>query len=468
MKAHNLITSKRKRIYILGICMAGIFLVGCEDFLEAETPLNEIANQEVFNNENTATAALTTLYGKLRDQALLTGNLSGTTFTMGLYADELDYYSTPGNPLESFYLHQVLPSNTTVQSIWGESFAIIHQGNEVLQGLRSSSSLDDSIKNQLTGEALFVRALLHFYLVNIYGDIPYITSIDYVINSQVERLPVTKVYNNIIQDLLEAKGLLSADYISAERVRANISVVSALLARVYLYQGQWQKAETQSSLVIDNTGLFDLEPDVDKVFLKGSRSTIWQFKPKSEGDNTIEASNFIFSSGPPPLIALNPVLFEAMEEEDVRKTSWIGTVTNGTASWYYPFKYKQNNNTGASLEYSIVFRLAEQYLIRAEARAMQANITGAQQDLSTVRNRAGLGDAEASTTEELLDLILKERRFELFTEYGHRWFDLRRFGMAGAVLSPIKPGWRPTDILFPIPESELLINPNLNPQNPGY
>jgi hypothetical protein len=217
-----------------------------------------------------------------------------------------------------------------------------------------------------------------------------------------------------------------------------------------------------------SNSLFTLDTDINNVFLKDSPSTIWQFKPRIQGDNTVEASIFILANGPPTSTALNPDLIMDMEDEDLRKTNWIGEVSDGSQSWYFPFKYKQQFNTGTSLEYSKVFRLEEQYLIRAEARAMSGNISGAQQDLNLVRNRAGLDNTTASTAEQLLDAILSERRFELFTEFGHRWFDLRRTGMAEEVLAPIKSNWKNTDVLLPIPESELAANPNLNPQNPGY
>src|SRR5690606_25877356 len=179
---------------------------------------------------------------------------------------------------------------------------------------------------------------------------------------------------------------------------------------------------------------------------------------------TTEAITYVLASGPPPLVALNDSFIEEMDSYDLRRIQWVGEVSDGTNFWYYPNKYKQ----GSSLQYSVVFRLAEQYLIRAEARARQNNIMGAQQDINAIRARAGLPDTTASSSEELLEEILKERRFELFTEQGHRWFDIKRFGLTGDILSPIKPGWENTDILLPIPETELLMNPNLNPQNPGY
>lgn len=440
----------------------------CEDALEVEKPVGQIPIEEVFNDEGTATAAVSTLYAKLRDQAFLTGNLSGTSHAMGLYADELDYYDTPGFPLESVYTHQVLPSNTVISSLWNETYQIIYLSNAVLEGVSSSSELAQNFKNQLRGEALFIRALSHFYLVNLYGTIPYITTTDYVVNSEVERLPVTSVYEMLRSDLLEAKTLLGTDYISSERVRANTYVVSALLARVYLYLEQWQDAEMESSLLLDNATLFALEPKVQDEFLKESTSAIFQFKPKNEGDNTLEAAVFKFESAPPPRTALTPSLVNSMDESDQRKIHWIGEVTNGTDTFYFPNKYKENTNTGTSVEYSIVFRIAEQYLIRSEARLMQGNITGAKEDLNSILNRAGLEDTNAATTSGLLEAIIDERRFELFTEFGHRWFDLRRYGLANEVLVPIKPGWKPTDVLLPLPEDELLINPNLNPQNPGY
>lgn len=454
-----------KLVFLLVIC-TGLF-TNCEDFLEPETPSGQILNSEIFNDENTATAAVTTLYGKIRDQAFCSGNLSGMGYTMGLYADELEYFDVPGFPWEAFYTHQVLPSNSVVKSIWDESYNIIYLGNEVLEGLESSNSLNDDLKKQLRGEALFVRALAHFYLVNVYGDIPYIITTDYKINSEVARMQTEEVYNLILRDLLEAKTLLGNDYISSERVRANKWVVSALMSRIYLYLEQWQNAEVESSQLIANN-MFTLEPDLNKAFLKESKSAIWQLKPKFEGDNSIEATIFIFSSGPPPLTALNPQFLESIEEGDLRKVNWIGMVTEGSTNWYYPNKYKENENTGTSLEYSIVFRLAEQYLIRSESRAKQNNIIGAQQDLNRIRNRAGLQDTNAANTSDLLEAILKERRVELFAEFGHRWFDLRRMGMATELLAPIKLGWKPTDVLLPLPENELLMNPNLNPQNPGY
>ncbi|MNL53547.1 SusD family protein [compost metagenome] len=112
--------------------------------------------------------------------------------------------------------------------------------------------------------------------------------------------------------------------------------------------------------------------------------------------------------------------------------------------------------------------MAEQYLIRAEARAEQGDLIGAKEDLDKIRTTAGLTGTTALSKQDILDAILKERRVEFFTEQGHRFFDLKRANALDAALAPVKAGWNPTDQLLPLPESELTLNPNLNPQNPGY
>lgn len=454
-------------LQIIVVLFCSFALLSCEDYLEIDNPFEQILHDQVFNDEATATAAVTTLYAKLRNETLISGGQNGLGFLMGLYADELDYFAY-GQPAEKIYRHQIIASDNVVQNIWNSSYNLVYMSNSILEGLEKSSNLTDDAKNQLKGETLFVRSLVNFYLVNLFGSCPYIIETDYQKNSKINKISEAEIYDNIIKDLKKAKSLLSNSYITNERTRPNKWVASSLLSRIYLYLKQWENAENESSQIINNTSLYNLETDIDKVFLKDSPSVIWQLKPKNEGDNTLEGQLYFLASTPPQISALNPQFVLDMKPNDLRKQNWIEEITDGTNFWYFPHKYKENQNTGTSFEYSIIFRLAEQYLIRAEAKARLGNITGAQNDINIIRARAGLEETEATDTEELVQAILNERRFELFTEHGHRWFDLRRLELANQVLAPIKTGWKPTDILFPIPESELLINPNLNPQNPGY
>ena len=107
----------------------------------------------------------------------------------------------------------------------------------------------------------------------------------------------------------------------------------------------------------------------------------------------------------------------------------------GHTNYFFPYKYKLTELSPVDTEYNMVLRLAEVYLIRAEARAQQGNITGAQADLDTVRARAGLAATTAGDLPSLLTAILHERQVELVAEWGHRWLDLESVsGMADAVL----------------------------------
>jgi tetratricopeptide (TPR) repeat protein len=441
-------------------------LNACDNFVDVETPSSQLTGVIVFEDHNTANAAVTEIYAKLRDSGLLTGSAIGASVNLGMYADELLYYGTADENASHIFNNSLLATNPTARQFWNDSYHQIYCANAVIEGCQQSTKLSNADKEQFIGEATFIRAMVHFYLVNLFGDVPYITTTNYEQNRLVSRMPTAQVYQQIIADLNQAKQVLPNNYLTPDRVRPNKATATALLARVYLYQGNWQQAETTASEVINNP-VYVWENDLDRIFLKESTATIWQFYPKLSGNNTDEASVFIFTSGPPPFVGLDPNLVAAFDNSDLRKTHWIAAVTDGTNTWHHANKYKQNINTGTSVEYSIVFRLAEQYLIRAEARVKQGDLSGAQSDLNKIRNTAGLPDTPATTANDILTDIMQQRRLEFFTEYGHRFFDLKRTAMADNVLSATKPGWNTTDNLWPIPETELLSNPNMT-QNPGY
>ena len=441
-------------------------LAGCDHFVDVEVPTSQLTGRVVFENRSTANAAMVAIYSKLRDSGLLTGTGIGSGVCLGLYADELIYYGTTDDNVSFLFGNSLMSTTSIVSQQWNESYHQIYCANAVIEGSQNSTLLSINDKNQFIGEATFVRALVHFYLMNLYGDLPYITTTNYEVNKVAPRMATAQVYDLIIADLEQAIALLPEGYITADRVRPNRSTASALLSRVYLYKGDWAAASNAASAVLNNTD-YVWENDIDKIFLKESSATIWHFSPMSEGTNADEGASFIFQSGPPPNVGLRPELVHSFDPNDLRKTHWIATITDGINTWYHANKYKQNSNTGSSVEYSVVFRLAEQYLIRAEARARQGELTGAKEDLNKVRNTAGLSDTPATTADEIIAAVLQERRFELFTEYGHRFFDLKRSGALDTVLPIVKSGWNSSDQLWAIPEVELLSNPNFT-QNPGY
>jgi len=440
-----------------------IGLIGCSDFVDVGPPKNTLISKTVFEDPATVESALADLYLSMREEGLVSGYF-GLTTRMGVYADELDYFEFDPELLE-FHQNQVLPHNSDILTWWSQAYQVIYGANAIIEGLEDSTFLEETTRDKYLGEALFVRAYMHSILVSLFGDVPYITVTDYTQNNKVSRLPQEEVYDAIISDLLNAVDLLeTAEVENGERVVPDHYVAKALLARMYLYTDQWERAESVSTLLID---AFDLEDDLDRVFLKESVETIWQLKPGESPRNSQEANQMIIITVPGQTYALTEGLMAAFEDGDGRKVVWVDSISNteNTVTFSFAHKYKARVTESQSLEYSIRFRLAEQYLIRAEARAHLDDVPGAQQDLNAIRNRAGLADMGQNG---LLEAILRERRVELFAEQGHRWFDLKRLGLANAVLGELKPNWEGTDLLLPIPEAELESNPNLLPQNEGY
>lgn len=449
-------------------CALLLLATSCDNFVDVEQPNSQLTGAAVFENNTTATAAMKDIYAKMRDDGLLTGKSVGLSNLLGQYTDELVCYQTGITTAEPFYNNSLTATNGYVQQLWNSTYNQIYAANAVIEGVTASTGLTTSQKNQLVGEALFVRALLHSYLAGVYGGCPYITTTDYEQNSTVHRLTTLAVYNLCIADLEQAAILLPENYIGSERVRPNQYAAKALLARLYLQTGQWAQASNEASAVLNQTAMYVWEPDLDKVFLKECTSTIWQFSASGGYANAQEGALFIFNAGPPPTVALSPQLYNSFAVGDQRKNHWIRSITDGTTTWYQPYKYQQNNSSTTTTSYSVMLRLAEQYLIRAEARAMQGDLINAKQDLDFVRTNAGLGGTAAMTSAEIVAAVIDERRFEFFTELGMRFFDLQRTGKLDATLSTVKPGWNTTDGLWPVPQSELLINPNLAPQNAGY
>ena len=117
-----------------------------------------------------------------------------------------------------------------------------------------------------------------------------------------------------------------------------------MLARVNLYRGNWDEASNDASAVINAADLYSIENNIDAAFLKDNPSTIWQFSPALSSNNTEEGSTFLFTAGPPPLSALTNDLVNSFALGDLRRTHWIGTITDGTTTWYYANKLKELSN----------------------------------------------------------------------------------------------------------------------------
>jgi starch-binding outer membrane protein, SusD/RagB family len=481
-----------RKYVVLSLVLVAMGTQGCKKFVQVDPPSTELVTASVFSNDNTATSAVTTIYTQMFNNS--------ESFTiaqsLGRLADELTNYSEVSMEVQ-FYTNAMLATNNNGE--WINAYYYIYQANAVIAALQNNSAITPAIAQQLTGEAKFIRAFWHFYLTNEYGNVPVVTTTNYSVNATLARTPQALVYSQIIQDLKDAASLLNANYVDAsdtaittERTRPTKAAAQALLARAYLYmqpQPNYDSAEYYSSLVINNSNLYSLDSILSPTnstyppnapFLMNSTEAIWQlYTLSSAGDNTNDAQNFILegepSTGTINSTTISPQLLSSFEPGDLRRANWIDSVP-GTA-FYYPYKY-QAFNTANVTEYTMVLRLAEQYLIRAESEANLGDMADAATDLNTIRARAGLSASQVLTASSNLQqadsAILHERRLELFTEWGNRWFDLIRMDSVNAVLGApgnvcqLKGGvWSSNSALFPIPESEISKDPNLT-QNEGY
>ena len=401
------------------------------------------------------------------------GILNGGLLFGSLSADELT--TTGQNAVDNDFANNSLhPDNSKIAGLYSSAYRTIYSVNMMLENLPAVAGDTAGTMRILRGEAHFLRAILYGYLEDLFGPVPLVLGTDVKINAIEPRSSPELIDRRIMADLLAADSLLNGSYVTsfadpAARTRPNKWSVRALLARVYLFHGDWPGAIAAATDVI-NSGSYRLEAALDSVFLANSREAIWQLQPVNADMNTAEGFLFL----PPDVLSVKPTysltgwLLQAFEPADQRLIHWTRSRVIGGTSYVYPYKYRVNTGIYPCRENNMVLRLAEQYLIRAEARAQQGLIPEAIDDLNKIRDRAGLAPLTGNMTPiQVLAAVAQERRIELFAEWGHRWADLKRTGVADAVLAPIKQGWVHTDQVYPIPLTELQRNPNMV-QNPGY
>ena len=458
------------------VILLSLTFYSCEDILEIDPPLDKLTKTQVFESDETATSAMQGIYNQLYRNSFSNGFWSSVTFLSGLSGDIVEPISTNNLDRLEFQQHEIFPDNPLNYEVWSSAYNMVYNTNAFLEGLAKSTTLSENLKMQLEGEARFVRAFTYFYLSNLYGEVPLLLTTDYNNNQLAPRNSLDEINNQILEDLNLSIGLLKDEYRTGERIYVNKYAATALLARVNLYVANWSQAEILSTEVIDQTSYYEILPDLNTVFLANSREAIWQISPLGGGSmvtHTNEGDLFIIEPGFLSFFAtakLNASFIDNFESYDNRFINWIGYSTDRKA--YFPYKYKiPYSTTIPPEEYSMVLRLAEQYLIRSESRAMMGDLNGAIQDLNVIRDRAGLEPISendlAITQADLRELILEERKKELFSEWGHRWLDLKRTQKADEVLGNDNEYWDGTDVLYPIPSEDRKKNPNLT-QNLGY
>ncbi|CAL66355.1 RagB/SusD family nutrient uptake outer membrane protein [Christiangramia forsetii] len=467
MKSYKIITK-----IILALAIG--FNISCEELVSIDEPTDKLVRSQVFNSEQTIISAMTGIYNELYQSSFSNGSRNSITVLSGLSSDNIRNINTSNLERMEFEEHQINPENSYNLELWTSAYNMIYMTNSFLEGLESAENIDGELLLQLEGEARFVRAFTYFNLVNLFGSVPLILTTDYEENALTEKSNIETVYQQVIEDLELSAEILQSSYRTGERTTVNKSAAKALLARVYLYLEDWQTAERFSTEVINESSTYKILDSLNTVFLANSDEAIWQISPIGGGGiatNTNDGSIFVidpffsfFAS-----IQLRDDFVQTFQQGDKRLEDWIGF--NQSKNAYFAHKYKITASSEFPIvEYSMVLRLAEQYLIRAEARTKQGNLSEALNDLNIIRSRANLEDfqmLQPSITEEgLLNEIFLQRRKELFTEWGHRWLDLKRSERIQNIFGTSQ-NWEPTDIFYPIPSQELIKNPNLT-QNDGY
>lgn len=467
------------------------------DILE-EDPVDFFSEENFYNTEVDAEAAITAAYrplaaspspdnGVYNDCIWYLGDLASDNTTTGPTDSDLERAQ-----IDKFTFNA---TNDVFLRMWSAAYDGINKSNIVLSKIPSISFKDESRKNQIIGEANFLRALYYFNLVRLYGDVPLLdeafTGLDQ--NQKPLQSSVADIYEFIIADLEAAEKALPAKWALGDVGRATSGAATSLLAKVYLTKKDWPMALAKSQQVI-NSGIYALFPNYREVFLSSQSlepehnengiESIFEVQMRSNQSlrNRLAlvlapADAFIInggrSSGNGNYVPTNE-FYNLYPKSDERKdwnflTSYVDT--DGDTILVQPH-YSKYRDPGAGSSSSsnnyYVLRYADILLMYAEAENEISGPTAAAYDaFNKVHTRAGLSPLSTGLTkEQFKDSVLLERNLE-FPWEGHRWFDLVRTNRLITALQAQGIDVKPFQTLYPIPQSELDLNSNLE-QNEGY
>ncbi|MNS84188.1 SusD family protein [compost metagenome] len=385
-------------------------------------------------------------------------------------------------------------TNANVSRDWRYLYGMIAKANTVIGNVRKvpDPKLTKNRKNEMIGEAAFMRAYSYFDLVRLFGDVPLITKEITAINSDnieqiypllyPERVSQSMIYNQIIADLDTALAYVPAT--AANKGFVTKGAVNALLARVYSTKTpiDWNKVKQYSDAVI--AGGYVLVPEYDFLWdnkHENSTESIFEINCEDWATGGNWGASMLIGTDWKKFNTPTNDLIKAFDAEGdvIRKSSSV-LFSNVTGKWTdkywaqtsFPFVNKYRDVSGA--QNIILIRLADIMLLKAEALNELNDVNGAAAIVNIIRKRVDLTETSASDQGSMRLAIEKERRLELAFE-GQRWFDLKRTNRAIAVMNAQKDGadkslgytLNENRLVFPIPQSERDKNNKLT-QNSGY
>lgn len=475
-----------KKLYISAISILSLllFLPSCSDFLDEDSREKvEEEDSEVYS----AQQVLTAVYGMFDSWEYAFAYLGVTE----VVSDNADKGSSPGDAGTDKDILDNLTytsSVSSVESMWKHWYTSIGRATNSIQYTQESGMTNTELANRFIAEAKFLRGLNYFFLVRGWGDVP-IQEIDVTVRASKD-----SVYDYIERDLLDAENTLPvrSGYAANDMGRATKGAAQALLAKVYLYQKEWQKAYDYAEKVI-SSGEYALLPNYIDVFKSdaqyhNSKESIFEFQAKasdaalpqgiqqySQTQGARGDTGWGWGFNTPSQSLLN----DYNESGDTirrnatiifrNSTLWDGRWVGSTENPMYNYKAYSSSAPGNDQNdrFVLYLRLAEVYLIKAEAANELGNSGEALSALNAVRNRVKLPSVTTSDQATLRKAIWHERRLELAMEHD-RWFDIIRTGEAVEAMRVHGKNFvTGKHELFPIPNLQLIQTPDMG-QNPGW
>lgn len=477
---------------LIAIALLGFSFSSCSDFLE-QNPQTDLSENDFYKTADDILSAVNGAYSSLQE-----GDIYGNWYVFGEIPsdntrNQLSGSVTTQNEFDQFYIDT---QNSMIANFWRAAYKVINRTNTVL-GRIDGIEINTELANRYKLECKFIRALMYFNLVRVYGDVPLVLKEISISESyDILREPKENVYNQIIADLKEAQGL-PVSYSTAEDGRATQGAAKALLANVYITLHKYAEAETilaeiinsgQYSLLENTPGSLNIDgyKNVFSPVNHNSKEGIFeiQFLKGGYGEGSNYANNFAPENSGTNVVAVGGTggnnipemdIYNAYEEGDLRRdcSMSLGYYDNRKNNEWVESRYVckfmdvpyQNND--ASNNYPVI-RYADVILMYAEALNQNGKTAEACKYLNMTRRR-GFGyqttetspvDLQTTDKAQFSLMVEQERRVELAFE-NHRWFDLIRTGRAVEVMRSKGFSLNETNLICPIPQKQIDVNPKL-------
>lgn len=477
---------------LIAIALLGVSFSSCSDFLE-QNPQTDLSENDFYKTADDIASAVNGAYSSLQE-----GDIYGNWYIFGEIPsdntrNQLSGSVTTQDEFDKFYIDT---QNATIANFWKAAYKVINRTNTVL-GRIDGIPLDANLANRYKLECKFIRALMYFNLVRVYGDVPLVLKeINIAESYDILREPQANVYNQIIADLKEAQAL-PVSYPAAEDGRATQGAAKALLGKVYMTLRNYTEAETILGEVVNSGRYSLLENTPGSLNIDGygsvfspinhnSREGIFeiQFLKGGYDEGSNYANNFAPENSGTNVVAVGGTggnnvpemdIYNAYEEGDLRRdfSMSLGYYDNRKNNEWVESRYVckfmdvpyQNND--ASNNYPVI-RYADVLLMYAEALNQNGKTAEACRYLNMTRRR-GFGyqttetspvDLQTTDKTQFERMVEQERRVELAFE-NHRWFDLIRTGRAVEVMRSKGFTLNETNLTCPIPQKQIDVNPKL-------